>query len=405
MLIQNKMFSIKIIKFKFHHRSLLLWFFMMPLTGCSNIPWFPSAGISRSDVVNVRSEPVVESSIKVISPTRDVTKKIVENQRKELFSTAFKRADTSGLVVGPGDIIQISIWESPPTILFSNAVTASQTATSAAVRVDLPQAMIEKNGTVSIPFVGQINVIGKSLTQIQADITDTLRYKANHPQVIASLIKNNSSVATIMGEVQQTGIIPLTPKGERLMDALAISGGLKQPVNKTTIQLTRNNQARSLPLETIIKNPEQNIILQPGDVVTAFYQPFSFTVLGATGQNNEINFEAQGISLVQAIARSGGLLDNQSDARGVFLFRFEDPANLDQTTQANVRYVTAEGKVPVVYQFNLKDPHTFFVAQDFPMLNKDIIFVSVASSSELQKFLNVLTSSIYSVSNLNALSK
>jgi len=238
MLFQNKMFSIKIIKFKFHHRSLLLWFFMMPLTGCSNIPWFPSAGISRSDVVNVRSEPVVESSIKVISPTRDVTKKIVENQRKELFSTAFKRADTSGLVVGPGDIIQISIWESPPTILFSNAVTASQTATSAAVRVDLPQAMIEKNGTVSIPFVGQINVIGKSLTQIQADITDTLRYKANHPQVIASLIKNNSSVATIMGEVQQTGIIPLTPKGERLMDALAISGGLKQPVNKTTIQLT-----------------------------------------------------------------------------------------------------------------------------------------------------------------------
>jgi len=378
---------------------------LMCLAGCANLSWFPSAGISRSNIVNIKDEPVVESSIKVVSPSRDVAKRILDNQRKELFSSVFNVSETSGLIAGPGDVIQISIWESPPTILFSNSTSSGQVLPSASVRVDLPQAMVDKSGTVSIPFVGQINVAGKSLTEIQNEIVDDLKFKANHPQVVVSVVKNNTSVATVMGEVQQTAIMPLTPKGERLMDAIAMSGGLKQPVNKTSIQVTRKKQAHSLPLETIIKDPQQNIVLQAGDVVTAFYQPYSFSVLGATGKNDEINFEAQGISLVQAIARSGGLVDNQSDSKGVFLFRFEDPANLDPLTRESVKYVSADGRVPVVYRFDMKDPQTFFVAQDFPMFNKDIIFVSVASTAELQKFLNILTSSIYSVSNLKALSK
>ncbi|MEI4572994.1 sugar ABC transporter substrate-binding protein, partial [Klebsiella pneumoniae] len=88
-------------------------------------------------------------------------------------------------------------------------------------------------------------------------------------------------------------------------------------------------QLRSLPLETIIADPHQNILLQPGDVVTAMFQPLSFTVLGASGHNQEVNFEAQGISLAQALARVGGVRDDLADARGVFVFRFEDPAALD----------------------------------------------------------------------------
>jgi polysaccharide export outer membrane protein len=129
-------------------------------------------------------------------------------------------------------------------------------------------------------------------------------------------------------------------------------------------------------------------------VITAMFQPLSFTVLGATGKNEEVNFEAQGISLAQALARAGGLNDARADARGVFIFRFEDAGALDWATPPTA---TPEGKVPVIYQVDLRDPSAFFVAQSFPVQNKDVIYVSNAPAAELQKFMNIVVSAIYPV--------
>ncbi len=173
----------------------------------------------------------------------------------------------------------------------------------------------------------------------------------------------------------------------------AAAGGVRQPVNKTTIQMTRCRNVFSLPLETIVRDPRQNVPLHPGDVVTALHQPLSFTAFGATGKNEEINFEAQGISLAQALARAGGLQDQRADAQGVFLFRFE-PLELTTWPRQPV-LVTLAGRVPVIYRIDLKNPGTFFVAQNFPINNKDLLYVSNASAADLQKFLNLVFSVVY----------
>ena len=99
--------------------------------------------------------------------------------------------------------------------------------------------------------------------------------------------------------------MPLTPGSERLLDALAAAGGVRQPVNKTTIQVTRGNATCSVPLGPWSSATRSRTSpLRAGDVVTAIFQPLSFTALGATGKNEEINFEAQGITLAQALARA-----------------------------------------------------------------------------------------------------
>ena len=54
--------------------------------------------------------------------------------------------------------------------------------------------------------------------------------------------------------------------------------------------------------------------------------------------------------------------------------------------------LTPDGKVPVVYRVDLKDPATFFVAQGFPMRTKDVMYVADAPAAELQKFLNLVSS-------------
>lgn len=246
-----------------------------------------------------------------------------------------------------------------------------------------------------MPFAGEIHAAGRTLDEVGRVVTERLRGKANQPQTLVRLVQNSTSFVTVVGDVAASKRMPLTPSGERLLDALASAGGVKQPVDKMTLQVTRGDRVQALPLETVIRDPRQNVPLRPGDVVTALFQPFSFTALGATGKNDEVNFEAQGITLAQALARAGGLNDSRSDPQGVFIFRFENPKAL-ALSQQPVR-TAPNGKVPVVYRINLKDPNSFFVAQTFMMENKDLLYVSNAPIAELQKFLNVIFSVAYPV--------
>jgi polysaccharide export outer membrane protein len=259
--------------------------------------------------------------------------------------------------------------------------------------------MVSSDGTISVPFGGAVPAAGKTLQQLEAAIAAALKGKANQPQVLARVVRNASSNVTVVGEVASSLRMPLTPKGERLLDALAAAGGVRQAVSKVSVQITRGQRVASLPLETVIQDPRQNVPLFPGDVVTALFQPFSFTVLGSTGKNEEVNFEAPGINLAQALARAGGLADNRADAMGVFIFRFEDPNILGLGEQAKAK--TPEGRVPVVYRVDLKDPTTFFVAQSFPINNGDVMYVASAPAAELQKFLNVLVSAVYPIVNVS----
>ena len=196
------------------------------------------------------------------------------------------------------------------------------------------------------------------------------------------LVSNANSNVTVVGDVAQNTRVTLTPRGERLLDVLATAGGVRQPVGKTTIQITRGDRVVSLPLETVIRDPAQNIRLRDDDVVTALYQPFSFTSLGATGNNAEIPFEATGLTLAQALGRVGGLRDDRANVRGVFIFRLENPAAIDPAIALTARR-TPDGRIPVIYRIDLSNPATFFVAQDFPIRNKDVLYVSSAPLTDL----------------------
>jgi polysaccharide biosynthesis/export protein len=185
--------------------------------------------------------------------------------------------------------------------------------------------------------------------------------------------------------------VPLTARGERILDILATAGGVRQPVGKMTVQITRGMKVSSLPLETVIRDPRQNVRLEPDDVMTLLYQPYSFTALGAIGRNDELPFEATGLTLAQALGRISGLQDSRADVKGVFIFRFENPEALDPAIRSTV-HPTPDGKVPVIYRINMKDPSSLFLAQSFPIRNKDVLYVSNAPLADIQKFVSVIYS-------------
>ena len=281
------------------------------------------------------------------------------------------------------------------------ALSSGSTAPASSVTT-LPQQVVNAEGTIYVPFAGRIAVTGKDVQQVAAEITHQLQGRANQPQVLVRLYTNNTNYVTVVGEVTNSTRLPLSSRKERLLDALAAAGGTRQPAEKTTLQITRGAIVDALPLDVVIRDPRQSIALQPGDVLTALLEPLSFTALGASGKTDEIYFEAQGISLAQALARSGGQLDSRSNAQGVFIFRFEQQEAL-KGVQASV--ATPDGRIPVVYRFDLKDPKTFFVAQNFLMQNKDVLYVANAPAAQLQKFLNLLLATINPVEGAVNLTK
>lgn len=376
-------------------RAACLALLVVFMTGCAQLP---NSGPSTRQIEASTAGPGA-AAIQIVEVDDAVTRRLLAQRIQHLFSETLGQAAGPYEGIGPGDVLEISIWEAPPATLFgtpsAGAGSEARTTSSAARAVTLPDQMVDRDGSINVPFAGKVPAAGRTLRAIEADIVKRLSGKAHLPEVTLRQTRNVSSSVTVVGEVASSVRVPLTPAGERLLDALAVAGGVRQPVSKTTLQVTRGSDYYAMPLDAVIRDPRQNVPLRAGDVVTAIFAPLSFTALGATGKNEEINYEAQGITLAQALARSGGLVDSRSDAQGVFIFRMEPKAALDWPRQPVA--TTPEGMVPVVYRVDLKNPSSFFVMQSFAINNKDIVYVSNAPATELQKFLNLVFSVAYPV--------
>ncbi|WP_068095029.1 polysaccharide biosynthesis/export family protein [Novosphingobium rosa] len=373
----------------------------LALSACTIVP---ETGPSSGSVKKAAdTQSIAGANIKVIDVTDAVAHNILAATHQSMFSSDLGEGMPVGSVIGKGDVLDVAIWEAPPATLFgavggSSSLTSSSSsgAASAARSSTLPEQMVDSDGMITVPFVGEVKADGRTPQAIAHDINSALIGKAHQPQTIVRLVRNAAANVTVVGDAAGSARVPLTARGERVLDVLATAGGVRYPVNKVLIQITRGEKVSSLPLDTVIRDPLQNVRLQPNDVMTALYQPFSFTALGATGKNEELAFEATGLTLAQALGRISGLQDSRANVKGVFIFRLEDPSALDPAIRATAK-TTPDGKVPVIYRINMKDPSTLFIAQSFPIHNKDVLYASNAPLADIQKFVNVIYSTLLPV--------
>ena len=381
--------------------SLLL---LASVSACSTLG---ASGPSAGALNHSSGAPVGSADIKVVDVTDAVARQALADSLPMPLSQAIGDAPAESAIVGRGDVLEITIWEAPPAVLFgtnanfgpSDSGSAFASSQGVGQRTAMPEMMVDGDGTIRIPFAGSIQAAGRTPRQIEREIIGRLSGKAHDPQVAVRLATNANATVTVVGEVANNARVPLSPRGERLLDVIATAGGVKQPVGKTTIQVTRGDHVATLPLETIIHDPAQNIRLRRDDIVTALYEPFSFTALGATGTSAEVPFEGTGLTLSQALGRVQGLKDDRADVRGVFIFRFENPSALDPAMTATARR-TPDGRIPVIYRVNLRDPATMFVAQSFPIKNKDVLYVTNAPLSDFARFMGIASSMAFTAIGL-----
>jgi polysaccharide export outer membrane protein len=175
------------------------------------------------------------------------------------------------------------------------------------------------------------------------------------------------------------------------------------------VTLQRGKQRTTVYFPTLVNTPDENIYVMPGDVLYVYREQQKFVAVGAlssVGQTSGLTglfaFEQERLSLNEAVAKAGGLLDSRANPGQVFLYRMEYRKTLEALRVDLRKFPRDQKFIPTIYRANFRDPSSFFFAQSFPMRHKDIVYVSNADAVEVTKFLiflRTITSTVAGVAD------
>ena len=237
---------------------------------------------------------------------------------------------------------------------------------------------MDRDGNVRLPYAGEIHVGGKTPGEIEALVAGAYRGKSQSPQVVVTVDKNLSQTVVVAGDVRKPGRIELSLQNERLFDAVAIAGGAVSQTQDMVVRFSRGNRHVDERLDRIEAGAPDDLVLIAGDRIELIREPQTFVVLGATNHVSQVPFDQTDLTLSEAVARAGGPNDATANPKAVFLFRY-DPA----PDGVGAPHAT-------IYQLNMMDPKSYFLAQRFAMRNKDVLYISNAAINRTAKFVAII---------------
>jgi polysaccharide biosynthesis/export protein len=291
------------------------------------------------------------------------------------------RSRPTDIRFGIGDVLGVTIFEASSGGLF----IPSEAGVRPGNFITIPNQAVDVNGNISIPYGGAIRARGRTQVEVQQAIIDALKDRAIEPQAIVSVVEQRTSLVTVLGDVTRSGRIPAQLTAERILDTISRAGGIAGPGPDEWIMLERDGRRALSPFGALVYEPANNIYVHPNDIIYVYREPQTYLAFGALGNQQQIPFGAWRITLAEAVAKAGGLRDNQADPASVFLYRGE---TRDVAEAMGIDCSKFQGPIiPVIYNINFSNPGSYFLATTFEMRNKDVIYVSNSVSVEATKFL------------------
>ena len=275
--------------------------------------------------------------------------------------------------IAPGDSLKVRIFERYGGNIFP---------TIAGTAADLGVQRVAEDGTIKIPVVGVVQVAGLDLNQAEQRIIQQLGNKVQEPEVIVDFDSPRTQTVIVSGDVKKPGRWSILDDIRTVVDAINMAGG---PIGGS--QLAPANQ-----LEVVVRRQGQVILraqfsdllagadipVQKGDEIVVRSNPRVYTVLGAVMKSGNVEMTKANISLLEALGNVGGLQDQRANKTGVYVFRMGDLVN-NPTARARV------------FRLDLFQPVSIFIAQQFGVQARDVVYVTNAPLYEYDKIL----SSIY----------
>jgi len=156
----------------------------------------------------------------------------------------------SDYVIGPEDLLQISVWKND---------SLSQ------------QLPVRPDGKVSMPLLHDIQASGLTPMQLRDKIAAALAEFMPNPEVSVTVLEVRSYRVSVLGEVQRPGVLQLKAP-TTVLEAIALAGGFRDFASPSKIVIFRKNGQGTEKLRfnynrAVSTAAEENMSLRSGDVV------------------------------------------------------------------------------------------------------------------------------------------
>ncbi|MEM9968070.1 MAG: polysaccharide biosynthesis/export family protein [Pseudomonadota bacterium] len=309
------------------------------------------------------------------------------------FSSQFINAAEIGSdIISPGDVLGITVYENVDDPLLGVQGSPS---------TQLNEVQVDGSGFIFIPYAGRIKASGNSPNAIRRIITNRLGEQTPDPQVEVRRAAGDGSTVSIVGAVSGQGIYPIERPTRTLGAMLAQAGGVTIDPEIAQITVTRGNRRGKIWLQDLYDHPRLDIALRAGDRILVEEDQRTFTALGATGGQAQVRFDSQALSLLEGIARVGGLNSLNADPTGIFVFRNEPEEVVTEVLGRR----DLRGAQRLIYVLDLTEPNGMFMARDFLIRDGDTVYVTEAPFRQWSKVLSAITGTAGSVSGLTSLAE
>lgn len=345
------------------------------LAGCS----LPQQGPRTPEIVS----GATDGRYLLLDVDDAIARRLGHPPRSSLSGFGKAVASQPSQAVGPGDVLDIRILEAGGGGLFARAE-------GGAGGTEFPGIVVNRDGRISLPYVGPLSVSGLTPGEIENQIVDALRGKAIEPQALVRVAQTDSNTVTVAGDVANPGPFPISLRGSRLSEAVSTSGGSRFPAHETRVTLIRNGRRADARLNDILLDPRSDIGLQRDDLLVLTHEPPRYTLTGSVSRPGTFTLSGPDYSVLEAVSAAGGPMDARADATGLFLFRYEPRDRLAAIGQSQLdQYPETEAGIPTVYRFDMALPEMQFHARQFLLTDGDALYVSNAGSVQLEKILGL----------------
>jgi polysaccharide export outer membrane protein len=336
-----------------------------------------SAGsASDNTIAGVPKEDLVEITSTLVDEQRAAQPRGIPPEVQALFGKP------GPYVLGPGDVLNIVVWDHPELNLPSSLQGSTGPDASGSNSI-VTGYTVDGGGMVQFAYVGMLQVAGLTEAQARDLLARRLGEYVRNPQVTLRIQAYRSKRIYLDGEVHTPGLQILNDVPMTLPEAINRAGGFTSTADRSSVAVTRGDKTVIVNLPELIEkgaNPS-NIMLRDGDLVRVYSASDSKVfVLGEVARASTITLNNGKLSLNEALGDAGGVSQYSGDAQQVYVVRGKDE------------------KKPVVYHLDASSPAAMALADNFELKPNDVVFVDASSLVRWSRVVNLLIPTAQSAS-------
>jgi polysaccharide biosynthesis/export protein len=353
-------------------RYLLLSGLLLGLAACGRLP---AGAPASNEIINQVQEDSGEFAIYKVTRAFLPTVRqwpATGNQERLSWIGASKGASTQ--IIRPGDLLTLQIWDSGENSLL----------TSEAQRVvPLERVKVSSNGSIFVPYVGNVSVIGLTPDLAREQLQRDLEVIIPSAQVQLSMTEGRANSVQLIGGVAKPGTYPMPDRNYTVLSLLSDGGGVVRAINNPQIRLVRGKAIFGTSVEKLLDNPGLDTLLRGGDQVFIEEDNRYFLSFGATGTEDLHIFTKDEISAMDAVSIIGGINEARADPKGLLILR-EYPASAVSPGTRGPR------NTRVVFSVDLTNFDGLFSARNFQINPNDLVLATESPINDALTISNLI---------------